>query len=218
MWPVIATALCGIVPPYPGPSIVPLVTIPPPAKLDPRTPLPECAGIVLRAYIGAMNRRFRQRYRMPRDVRASAYFFDLMLCADAMLEVGVAPAAWCAFSVDVWVHYVARGKPPITWVCDYKRVLNVEKHDWFLSELPRYDGGRLHVGEAHRDLLNRWWRMRRAVLSLVGRGAPLDRVRKLVQRHFPAGLWDMMVAGARTEALAAQHELVDKAKAGMSLW
>jgi hypothetical protein len=221
-WPSIVAALNGVIPPYPGPSIVPSVTVPPPPKLDAAAPLPERARVVAFAYKGAVEKRFGKpcwAFRYGQSVERSKHYTDLCLCADALTEAKIAPAAWCAFSTDVWKKYAfgQRGKlPPVTWVCSSDRI--EDRMTWFLAELPRYDGGQMWLGDVHRDLLNRWWRMRREIQQVAVRDGSLARAREVVARHFPRGQWDVLVERARVEATKVKQMLEHEVKRGGFLW
>jgi hypothetical protein len=217
-WPRLLRQFASLIPPYPGPELVRPPTVPPPPKLDPSAPLPERLRAVASAYSGAVSKRYKRQHALVRrgaDPLASKYVFELTEAAEALGERGIAPAAWCAFSVDVWTAAPqGRNLPPVGWVLSEKRI--AEREDWFWNESIRYAGGQLCVGEPHRELLRLWSRMRADLLCHTS----LDEtaVRRLVHRHFPPGRYDVLLDRAQCDARDAQATLDRMVREGRFLW
>jgi hypothetical protein len=174
--------------------------------------------------VGTIWRRYRSSWAASRTVRDREMALKTKnvgpyrMLALALTEAGIAPGAWCAWSVDVWRRYIEPVRTPsVVWLCSKARV---EAHggDWFLSDLPLYVGGQAQFGQRHRLLINRWRAMRLEVLQVVERTGSLDRARRVVQRHFPEGVYEMLVERARDEARRAQELLMDQVAKGHSLW
>jgi hypothetical protein len=230
-WPALLARFGDIIPPYPGPTLVPMVRVPPPPKFNVDVhgglSLVDRARQLAQAFRAVYEKRVRKtcwafgRSRTLFDVQSSRYYFDLAECADALYAHDVAPAAWCAFSFDVWKTHVATGKqakkpPPVTWVLSGARA--DERLNWFLAELPRYSGGQVWVGAAHHALIRDWNRMREALLANRGEMWLTLHVMQIVGRYFRGDAYKERVGLAKREAEETIKMLADRVADGACLW
>ncbi len=157
-----------------GPFVPPLVTTvmmatprvpsPPPLSVDLNDG--EAALRLVRYFRGAVESRTGEPcFILARcDVQRSRFFRVLVEAAEVFREQEVPPAAWAAFSCDVWAHYSAKRRktPPLNWVFAANRIN--DRLGWFRREQGSYSGGRLVFPEEHCDLLRR----ADAVTRLIG--------------------------------------------------
>lgn len=219
------------VPDYPGISVVPAPYVPSPPLMD--ATLDEVSRVrrLLTIYDGAV----RSRYKVARPatrigkavlvddpltggkVRATRMqdakqFIPLAAAADALVRLEVAPAAWAAFSVDVWKRFSDGTRPPpLTWVWSRDRI--VERREWFQSEENGYVGRRLVLTKAHHALLRRYNAMRYALI----RSDP-EQHSAIIEKHFHGDKYARLVEAARRATLSEQHRLNEQAEIGAWLW
>ncbi len=148
-----------------GPLVPPCVTtkmmatprVPPPPLLDLAIDDASAAHWLARYFRGAViSRTGEPCYILCRcDLKASRYYRPLVAAAVVFREQEIAPAAWAAFSCDVWRSYSAKRRkvPPINWVFAAGRI--EERLGWFRREEGSYRGGRLLFSEEQAELLRR---------------------------------------------------------------
>lgn len=211
---------------YPGvPPLISVISlcprVPPPPLLK-ATDTPERNARLLSFwFISSTEAKFRGSkcwtFRNPkvfRDIRQSAHF-DLLVKASAVfIELEIAPAAWCAFSCDVWSNFGKEKKaPPASWVFGPKRI--EERQGWFRGEAGDYAGGRVVITDRARKLLQLQSWMR----SCVSRECPDDtRLREIVHHYFPGRLYEDLVSQVKQESMMIQRELDSKAQSGGWVW
>ena len=204
----------GGVPPFPGWSMLPGALTPGPPKLDPDEPDRARALLLVRLYRACAERRFKKpSFPLGRvDVQKSKHYAAILECARALLDHDVAPAAWVAFSFDVWRdHSSAEGAkkaPPLRWVFSASRVS--ERAGWFASEESSYCGGRAKFGPSHNELIRRHAAMR----AESARTSPQEAAAK----YFPDGLFERLVAEARVESRREQARLREAVARGEWIW
>lgn len=224
-WPELVRRCTPAIPVYPGPAIVPAVTVPGPPMLKHGAALEEHARAVALSYRGGVEKRYRApcwAFDFRKPLSASKFYGELCLGATALCERAIAPAAWVAFSIDVWRRYVAPAMPPkvqrtppaVGWVFSPDRI--AERADWFAAERVRYEGGQLYVGDAHRDLLRVWQRMQRDLLCHMPTDATAAAA--VVRRHFPGRAYAKAVERACDEAEYARTLLQQSLTRGDFLW
>ena len=203
-------------PPYPGPSVVPPVTIPDPPTLPADAGDRECAQLLVRAWVGASFARYGKRIWTGGDVTARRDYSTLVKAADLMRKEQMPPAAWVAFSIDYWRKYTPKGcdrnEPPAArWVFAGKRL--AEQAGWFRSEWCQYRGGRIQLEGAHAEILRRYARL----LVLVRRGVvPADAVAETFPP--PGDDYETLAAQAAYENKRKQSALREAAARGEWLW
>jgi hypothetical protein len=170
-----------------------------------------------RCYSGACRSRFPGARRRFMGVAPSAKNAKAMLaCAAKLAEYRIAPAAWAAFSCDVWRGYSAAGPkgdspPSEAWVWSAKRV--EQRHGWFGSEEAAFAGGHWRLGPSSKALLYRWDEMRRSVQWL-----PLYEQLEAAERILPKSEYAELLRRARAENAATQAELNRQRDEGGWLW
>ena len=140
----------------------------------------EAAMMCLDAYRRAVRQRHRRevlaRLTTADELREHAAARTVFTAMRTLRERGIAPLAWCMFSLDAWTKF-AKGKgrrsrvsavPSLAWVYSSKR-LN-ERDEWFAWEEARYRGGTVVLTKPHRELLQRYLALQ--VLLLEHRTMP----------------------------------------------
>lgn len=200
-------------PPFPGSSRLPPATVPAPPLLDPsKSPL-ALARTLLSAYRGA----YQSRYGKPcfilarGDLERSRFFPLLVGAARSFVEHSIPPAAWCAWSLDVW----RKGhdtSPTLSFVFNSRWIS--QRRGWFRRDASSYVGGLALYGRAHRALLEAWFAMADALYR-----APSDAIaEEIVERHFPGRRYDELVAAARREVAETMRRMQDAVEREVWLW
>jgi hypothetical protein len=203
------------VPPFPGASLIAPATLPSPPLLDEKMGDLERADMLAVAFRAAAESRFGGRCWAFRGgpLMRSKFYSLLVDAAQTLLDLEFSPAAWCAFSCDVWKkHADERGRkvkhPPVQWVFNASRI--VERRGWFRAEEDNYAGGRIIYGPKHKALLGRYALMR---AELLRRQEP---VATIVARYFPN--WERTITDVRAEVAELQQDLRARAERGEFLW
>jgi hypothetical protein len=201
----------------------------------------ELCYALARAYRGAVaSRTGKPCYLLSRGIpRNWKCHAQLLGAAKLMQELEIAPAAWAAWSVDVWADMGKPPKParagkagvapkqarprarrrrwgskptgaPLAWVFSPERVR--ERWGWFRSEENQYEGGRTIFGPVQRALMAKYDDMRR---SVIYGGLSLAQA---AEQFFPGDTYDAEVAAAKAEIAENRTRLVRQAREGMFLW
>lgn len=209
-----STTLPGI-PAYPGASLIGLAVVPNPPVLEVEMSDLERAHKLADAYRGAIQARFGQvAWALKRGpLQGSKFYKNLVESAQTLLDHEIAPAAWAAWSCDVWKQYGDKKKPPpVPWVFSAKRIH--ERRGWFAAEEETYMGGRVVYGPKQTALATQYLRMRAAIDSAGAHQHP----EPVVARYFPDGAYEAALAAARAEVKAKQTELQRAKDSGTFLW
>lgn len=215
--PVPGMILVEGVPRRPSPALMGCAVVPPPPLLAADAPEPALVAELLRAYRGAAGDRWGRRCYVlwkwdpaSPKARESSNFRLLADAAACMRAQGIAPAAWAAWSCDVWRTF-GKGLPPLRWVFSQTRL--VERAGWFRHEEP-IAGGRVIFGKAVRDLLARWENM----AAEVRWARDPAQARAVAARWFPEDLWERMLGAARASAQADREALALAVRDGRFVW
>lgn len=153
------------------------------------------------------------------EITRFQHYEELVTAAKLLRTKGIAPAAWCAFSIDTWQKYGpkaqfkdANKRASVYWTFSPKRI--EERSGWFSSEYSRYSGGTAIFGRMHKELLQRYGALRMALRPRM----TLDERRALVERYFPRGRYNKLVEAARDEAFATEQDLYGKVERGVFVW
>lgn len=153
------------------------------------------------------------------EISRFQHYKQLVEVAKLLREKGIAPAAWCAFSIDTWQKYgpKAQARDPnkrasVFWVFLASRV--EERSGWFSSEYSRYSGGTAIFGRLHKELLQRYAALRSALRP----GMTLADREQLVQKYFPRGRYSKLVEAARDEAFETERQLYRQVERGVFVW
>jgi hypothetical protein len=192
------------------------VRVPDPPMLNPDDPPERHAFLLARWYTQAVEQQtgkvcwtFKKTH-----VTKSRYYALLVKVAKYFILHEIAPAAWCAFSVDVWAKYNDKGDkpPPVQWVFSTDRMVKREKWFWNAN---RALGGTLVLPESAKDLIARQAAMR----SEIARSNPSDQtLGKIVQKYFPGDTFDRLCAQVKSDTKRMTSELRSRAQAGDWLW
>ena len=209
-----------LLPLYPGPTVLPVVTVPSPPLLRPADSMEHRAALVARAWSGVMRHFYpvqRKYFRTPKDVHTSKNWLIWIEGAEALTEYKIAPVAWLAFSVDaVWKDYVKTERhPPVAWLLGTERMKMHER--WYAGVALRYEGGRAYIPNALRELV----RVYDALVSEIRALPDLTdaAVRAVVARVLPPEAYAQSIATARNESAVAERTIADLlARGEVSLW
>ncbi len=228
-WPTLLLAHAALVPAYPGPLVVPMLVVPAPPRLTAAMGAGERLRRVGAAYTGACERARPGRCwaadtRTADTTRMGAHGPRFAHLATWLLSAGIPPAAWCAFSVDVWLHHYARFqpmrsalrmRPSVNWVCGDE---HIKAHEvWYWAESTRYQGGHARCVDEHRELLVKWSRMRSELLVEARKhtvAIPHDVVFRIVRQHFARGEYESTVHRAKLCVQRKQSEYNDRVANG----
>lgn len=212
------------VPPYPTTEAIRPAVVPPPPLLDPDASDEELAFECLRAYRGAVAAVTKKPCHVlvgytPVKLRRWGGYSRLVEGAQLLLSYGVPPAAWVMFSIQTWRQYVMpslAGKrasmPPLSWVYQVTRLADHLDH---FAEDSDFSGGRVVVGPAMRALIYRYEGMG---YQLRRESRTPDDARRIVEKWFPAGVYQDMVAAARVEGERERKRLQAALERGEWIW
>lgn len=208
-----STPLSGL-PPPPW-ALVGVAAVPNPPTLDTSMTDRERAIRLADAYRGAVRARLRlDAFAFKRgDVTRSKHYPTLVEAAAFMLAHELAPAAWCAWSCDVWRQYAGgRKPPPIPWVFGAKRL--AERRGWFEAEEGAYTGGRVSYGPEQSRLVQRYL----AARLEIDRAGAFASPEGVFAKWFPGDAYERAVERARVEVERASTSLRRDADMGVFLW
>lgn len=223
-WPAIMEAWGHLIPPYPGPDVVPLARVPPPPLLDAESSLElrawECA-VAYRSVVTSMYGRCNAMPVMPR--RSWEAPASVMRGAKILTELRRPPMGWCAFSVRNWLTYHAQHaktkkkraqQPPIAWVFAATRLQAQE--EWYAWERSRLLTGRVLIPQAHSELIMRYESLRRELLEL---DCPAQaEVEATIERVLSRRKYDRLVRLARKQSQDRSEDLEDRIQRGEYIW
>lgn len=204
---------------------VPIVTVPAPPLLDPALDEVERARVVFTALRAAVETRFPREawreYRRGADPRKHRHYAYAVESAEAMLDAGFAPAAWCAWSLDAWKETGPVGHrevpPPVKWALSPVRMATARA--WFCEARPNYMGGRLVPNRYAAELAERWQAMRAALLAALARGERSRRALAAVaDAVLPAAEADRLLVRAHAEAERLRMNMDHAVRMGAFLW
>lgn len=189
-----------------------MVTVPGPPRLPAEASDGECVHALVRAYGGAVGAVLRLKVFTGRPMTPKRKEWRMLVTAAAKLrEANAAPAAWAAWSCDVWKEYGNGGAPPLQWVFSPKRL--DERRGWFEAEAGGYGGGTIVNGPAKRALLARYLQARTAIMR--ARGAD---PRAVFDRVFPPAEYERAVTAAKRENALLTKELRAMVDRGEFVW
>jgi hypothetical protein len=229
--PSVPTAPLPGTPPPPW-TLVGLAAVPNPPDLDPEMKPTERTNFLASAFNGAVASRFpgygdafrsgsirangvllSAPVRAARTLHKSKDYALLVEAAQFMLDHEIAPAAWAAWSCDMWkVHHTTKKPPPVAWVFGTKRL--AERRGWFEAEERSYMGGSVKYGRVQEKLIRRYLTMRFEIHNACAWDDPAP----FVAKWFPDDLFERMVAAAKAEVARAQEKLRAAADRGEFLW
>lgn len=188
--------------------------------LDPRDIDGRKAYLLQRWFEGAIESSTGKRCWSFRSERAAhvtkSKWYTLLLRAAALfVEYKIAPAAWCAWSRDIWLTYGKGKTPPIKWVFDPKRIM--DRHGWFAAEANNYEGGITLYTDLARSFLARQLRMETALRS-VPVNASDDDIAACVAVHFPQATHARLLADIAAEAHKQRQQLAERVYVGDWVW
>lgn len=212
-----APGKCGV-PPFPDIAMINPAVVPAPPKLKPDDRSRDQVAALVKAYKSAVLAKYGQRIwslRTGYQLERHPLYPKLLAAAKMVLDLGLSPIAWAAWSIDVWREHNAKAKkpPPVQWVFAESRL--TERVGWFRRD-SGYAGGRIELGAVARNLLARYSSMQAELVGAQDHSAVT--IQTIVEHWFPGSLFEDLVDRARVEAAEIQRELNNKAERGEWLW
>lgn len=206
------------VPPYPGPTILQPVKVPPPPVIPPDMADKDAVVMLVRSYRGGVESASGQRwsgFRSLAQLKRSRYYRMLTDAVHTLRDLGIAPASWVMFSLEVWSKYgfgtSKQKRPPLPWVFGCARI---EQHcDWFFDSSATSFQKRLVFPPAAQDLLKRYGQMMFELRQKKG-----ESRRAVVERYFPDGLYDKLLRRSQWQADELSETLTAKVARGEWVW
>ena len=133
----------GLIPTNPRNIGVCAIRVPPPARIDKAKSVLDKVNLLLSCYRGAVRSRTGKKSGvfLRGGVQNSRYWKALCAAVQALEEHDIPPAAWAAWSVDVWFRKEDKKPPPLTWVWGAKRITS--RRGWFRSDSGDFSTTRL---------------------------------------------------------------------------
>lgn len=220
---------CGRMPPWgkhglplwPGHEVMFPLTTPPPPRLPSGLSDNDAAWWLLKAYRGACESRYRSPCNIlvrRQQFEASKYKGMLIKAAQRLRDAEIAPAAWAAWSTDVW--RAAQGKdktvrgtpkfPPLNWVYSQSRM--DERTGWFRHEEGAYMTPRVGYTAAARKALEGFQTLAFDVQWAMNRGEKDEHLRKVADKYLPGDGWNNLLPKINAQTLEQQQQ-IDKRRA-----
>jgi hypothetical protein len=204
----------GLLPPYPGATVVPPVIVPPPpllghdmSDIDVAETLAEAYRASVYAVMGEVSRAMTRS-----RIEDTRWFHSLCACGRLLRDASVAPLSWAVWSMEVWKGWKPGGRPgPPNWVFSPTRVDG--RMDNFLREFGSVGQPRMVITDAHRELLARY----RAVVDGVA-AEGVGALRALLAEHLPVGMYDELLSRASEESALERGKIEMALTDGAWLW
>lgn len=205
------------VPPFPDTRLLHCPRIPSPPTLDLDLPRVARVEALAKSYRGAVESRYKEPcFALTKgDIRVSRYFPLLAEAAVLLDELGIAPAAWAAWSVDVWKDRIqGNGKrhrpPPLEFV--FSKAHISKRGGWFAREVSAYGGGKVVQGPRYQELVRLFDGYYRESFK-----TPETEHAALVERWFPGG-WQGWYERAQREGDDKRRSMELMVESGEFLW
>lgn len=192
------------------------VKVPCPPLLRAEDSPERCAFLLSRWYVGAIQARTGQHcYAFSRGpIQRSKHYSVLVRAAQAFIANEIAPAAWCAFSLQVWQEHKPGTFPPVRWVFSTSRI--EQREGWFRREAEDWEAGRIMLTSSGRKLLERQAAMRRALAVVASDDA--EGTAKIVRRFFPRDSFNALLQAAQDEAAEQERDIRSRTASGDWVW
>lgn len=204
-----------VIPPFPSADLIGRAKAPAPPALNPALDDNDKIRTMVSAYRAAMERFFKISYMAySRGIhRDNPLRKKLLEAAEQLLEHGVEPIGWVAFSIEQFREMSGKNRPPpLGWVWSGVRI--AKQAGWFAKY--RVAGGRLYMTDKHRLLFRRYHAMAEQIWALGDR--PTDRgLRDVVERFFPGG-WEPHYQEAKDSVQETQAALLSLLDRGAWIW
>lgn len=198
-------------PPFPSAKLLLVARLPSPKVLGQGLSDRECVERMVTAYRGAITSRYKKTsYAFTRgDLTRSRFYRGFVSASEFLREYEIAPASWCAFSVDAWREYMnSKKEPGANWVYSIKRL--EEKQDWYENELVSYRGGRLIFSDEHKTILRKYEALKKQTMQV-------ELTDELIRKFFPHG-WETAYEQATRANKHTQERLNDLVNNGKFIW
>lgn len=202
------------IPQYPGPSVIKPVLIPHPPKLDPAASDLELVQHLASTYRSMLWHQFKIRSCfLTSKVESSPHFEKLLACAKYMLDAGISPGAWCAFTLETWKQ---RSKNPPTTAFTFSMNRLTSRQEWFEDFVSNRFSNRLFVVEGTRELYHDWLAMQRELL--LSKPETNKDIARIVDKHFPRSTYEDRIYDISLRSKRAQREIDSIIREGSMVW
>ena len=204
------------VPPFPGRSVVQSAVVPHPPKLTAKH-VDDNIRVLGEVYRAAVYRKYKTKswVLVRGEIRNSKHYDSLCEAVALFTEHGISPAAWAEWHMNKWKEWKGgKTPPPISATYDPAKI---QKWRGWFAKSSKSNGGKAIISESHRHLLHKYRAMRRDIRR-VGTGVVLGDILKIVDKHFPDGLYEILVQKSKVEAEAMQFKMEDSIRKGKWIW
>jgi hypothetical protein len=211
------------VPLEPALEAIPAPTVPAPPKLNPDACDEYRFRFITKTWVAYISFRYPKSnagsfYKTWKNPKKSKHFSLITSAAEKFIEHKLAPAAWIAFSCDMWHDYLERpetSSPPIKWVFDSARL--DKWRGWARSETRWYSSKRVLYTKTYKTLLAKYSLMKQDLSRLPITAIDSD-VEKVVDKYFPGDLYNELKKKIKAETARIQEILDDSLARGEWLW
>lgn len=208
-----------MLPAPPNSTTVPAPVYPAPPKLVAGMDHGDVQQLLTVAYCSALTELTGRKVVIPASRITDVKLIGTLASAyDTMLEHDVLPHPWVAFSLERWRGIKAPGKrpdrPPMVWVYSPDRLKS--QSAWYAESSHMICERRVVLTKWHRELLNKWAALEDAVVA--ARPTTAAEVASVFARHFPNGLFDVLVERATAETEKLQEGWHRRLRGGAWVW
>lgn len=214
-WASVLVVHYELLPPYPGANVLAPVRAPAPPLLDHRLSMHKQAVELAGAYTNTLRHFVRKPYAFASPLKVDPNYELLCRVTSTMVAQRIPPQAWVKFSLDCFMRYVHRDRPPPAWVFSEKRLTN--RLDWFgWEESFNQTQSVVWVAPEHHKLLALYEKLR---LALLGRATLTPRiVEEVVDRILPARVYKELAHKSKKQYDARRKAFEIALQKGEFIW
>lgn len=213
------------VPDHPSHEELPRVVIPPPPLINRLDDADACRWL-LRYYDAACFRWLGQKVSLIAKRRRVRDFEEPMLlrAARAFRDHKIAPVAWASFMISVvWKGLEPkerRGRlfPPLGFVWSESWIRDPKRRRWFYEYRKTFSGGRIIPVPEREEFTDRYAAMIQDLHREAVTYDDREKIRRIVERHFPGDLFRDLIARAWQESKAVHAAMVEQVTSGGWVW
>jgi len=214
----------GIVPAFPGDTVVRAVVTPPPPLLPDGGLVAEVVPQLFAAYVCGLKHVLGvvRKPKLPKITPEMTGARSLVSAVGILRARKLSPVMWCVHSLERWKRTLASYVPAHvkcpawTWVYSTTRMGRPEEIKEALRVQNAHPGRVMAMGAAHKLLLEKWHAMRASVVRL--QNPTRETVTKAVELYFSSGHYDSLVKAAQKETEGLQRFIDEKVARGEFVW
>lgn len=207
----------GVVPPYPGPSLVKTPTKPRPPLMPRDLTDPERVRILVKSYNAAITARLgvKSFTHARGDITKAKPYRSLVAVAAMLVEKKISPWGWCAWRLDDHERLGRTNRPPITVIFAAKLVNSQALRNIYRKASSKY-GGKSFMPESLRTLLVRYRHLQEQIHQTLIEDE--NELAVIVAEHFPPGDWGILLAAAQKDVQAEHDKYQSALTSGEFIW